>query len=122
MQMDQTLVSDVVQEVMRRLNGGGTKFAGAKSGPRVGEDAPANDQITRHQNAPAGDGRFGVFADVDAAVNAATDSQKKLLKLTTGDRDQIVKLIKATAKEKANEWGALEIRRNQDRPTRSQDR
>ena len=103
--MDQTLVSDVVQEVMRRLNGGGAKFAG----PKVGEDAPANDGITRHQNAPAGDGHYGVFANVDAAVTAATDSQNKLLKLTTGERDQIVKLIKATAKEKANEWGALEF-------------
>ncbi|MGC4034272.1 MAG: hypothetical protein QM754_21545 [Tepidisphaeraceae bacterium] len=103
--MDQTLVQDVVQEVMRRLGGRGAQFAG----PKVGEDAPANDQIKRRSEIHAGDGKFGIFADVNAAVDAATDAQQKLLKLSTDERDQIVKIIKATAKEKANEWGALEF-------------
>ena len=91
---------------MRRLGGRGTQF----TGPKVGEDAPANDQIKRRDTIHAGDGRFGIFADVNAAVDAATDAQKKLLKLTTDERDQIVKLIKATALEKCVEWGELEFR------------
>jgi aldehyde dehydrogenase len=102
--MNQTLIQDVVTEVMRRLE--------TRPGtlPRVGEDAPANEskrhEIHSMENA---DGRFGIFTKVDDAVSAANESQQKLMKLSLDERDEIVKLIKATAKGKAEEWGKLEF-------------
>ena len=106
--MNTTLVADVVAEVMKRLgsrNGGGV---------RAGEDAPANDGMRReaeqHPHKISDPiGQYGIFASVDQAVLAATESQKKLMKLSLDERDQIVKLIKRLAKENAAIWGKMEL-------------
>jgi aldehyde dehydrogenase len=117
--MDQALVQDVVVEVMRRLGlspgGNGHSFAPAAradGGVRAGEDAPANEGLRnrpspRRVSVPVGE--YGVFAKVDDAVAAATESQKKLVRLSLDDRDAIVKLIKAMAKENAHYWGKMEL-------------
>src|SRR4029453_2084963 len=54
-------------------------------------------------------GQHGVFADVEQAVGAATEAQKKLVKLSLDERDQIVKLVKSIAKENAESWGRIEL-------------
>ncbi|HEX4056009.1 MAG TPA: aldehyde dehydrogenase [Tepidisphaeraceae bacterium] len=87
--MNSALVQDVVGEVMRRL----------------GEKRPLP-AVPRTQTSA---GSYGVFSTVDAAVTAATEAQKKLLKLPMEDRDGIVKLIKSIAKDNAREWGAMEL-------------
>ncbi|HYE17016.1 MAG TPA: aldehyde dehydrogenase [Tepidisphaeraceae bacterium] len=109
--MNQALVQDVVQEVMRRLGRSGASHGG---GVRAGEDAAANDglrkQAERHPHridAPIG--QYGVFSDVDQAVTAATDAQKKLMNLSLDERDQIVKLVKQMAKDNARAWGEMEF-------------
>ncbi len=84
--MNATLIQDVVSEVMRRM----------------GDARPV--QPTRRAG-----GSFGVFNTVDDAVAAAEEAQKKLVKLSTEDRDGIVKLIKSIAKQNAREWGAMEL-------------
>src|SRR5215213_9398135 len=101
--MNQTLVQDVVAEVMRRL---GTRAD--RGGVRAGEDAPANDGIREAHRVSVPIGQYGVFADVDQAVAAATDAQKKLVKLSLDDRDAIVKLVKQMAKDNAIAWGKME--------------
>ncbi|HWB55163.1 MAG TPA: hypothetical protein VG722_13255, partial [Tepidisphaeraceae bacterium] len=83
--MNQTLVQDVVAEVMRRLE------VRPGMSARVGEDAPANESKRQEaRQAPHStqhaDGRFGIFAKVDDAVSAASESQKKLMKLTLDER------------------------------------
>jgi aldehyde dehydrogenase len=109
--MNQALVQDVVAEVMRRLNGRTTGFDG---GVRAGEESGTNDgkriesERSPHRIAvPIGE--FGVFSNIDQAVSAATDAQKKLVRLSLEDRDAIVKLLKSIAKQKAHEWGKLEL-------------
>jgi aldehyde dehydrogenase len=107
--MNQALVQDVVAEVMKRLgNRGG--FASSGGGVRAGEDAPANDGKMREPahkvDVPVG--QYGVFSNVDKAVEAATEAQKKLLKLSMDDRDAIVKLVKQMAKDNAEPWGRME--------------
>jgi aldehyde dehydrogenase len=109
--MNQTLVQDVVAEVMRRL---GDRRPGGNGGLRAGEDSAANDskriEAEQHPHRigiPIGE--FGVFEDIDDAVLAASESQKKLLRLSMTERDAIVKLIKSIAKQKAHEWGKLEL-------------
>jgi aldehyde dehydrogenase len=103
--MNQALVQDVVAEVMRRLSSGGSGRA-----VRAGEDAPANEPSfapPHRTGEPVG--QYGVFNSVDDAVAAATEAQKKLAKLSLDDRDAIVKLIKAMAKQNAQAWGQMEF-------------
>jgi aldehyde dehydrogenase len=103
--MNQTLVQDVVAEVMRRL---GTRVD-RRGGVRAGEDAPANEGIRESHRVNVPVGQYGVFSDVDQAVAAATDAQKKLVKLSLDDRDAIVKLVKQMAKDNAVAWGKMEF-------------
>ena len=130
--MNQAIVQDVVAEVMRRLgnrpagangnaggsNGGGGGASAPSHSPRTGvpagEDPPANEPerkttYSHPHRASVPVGEFGIFAHVDDAVAAATDSQKKLVRLSLADRDAIVKMIKRIAGEKAQEWGKIEL-------------
>jgi aldehyde dehydrogenase len=124
--MNQALVQDVVSEVMRRLgnrtpgsNGGASGGASGvtsrpRSGVRAGEDAPANEPQRRETYArPHGTdvpvGQYGIHATVDQAVTAATDAQKKLVRLSLDDRDAIVKLLKSMARDNAQSWGRIEL-------------
>jgi aldehyde dehydrogenase len=111
--MNQALVQDVVAEVMRRL---GPRMEGASSKPgiRAGEDAPANkgkriEAEAHPHRVTVPTGQFGIFDKVDDCVNAATEAQKKLMKLSLDDRDAIVKLVKKMAKDNAQAWGKMEF-------------
>ena len=115
--MNQALVQDVVAEVMKRLgnrNGSGSSSPHQPSGVRAGEDSAANDgkrrEAERHPHTisvPIGEG--GVWGSIDEAAAAATETQKKLVRLPLEDRDAIVKLLKKIANDKAHEWGKLEL-------------
>ena len=115
--MNQTLVQDVVSEVMRRLGsraGGNGAATSSRGGVRAGEDAPANEPQRRATYArPHGTdvpvGEHGIFSNVDQAVSAAAEAQKKLVRLSLDDRDAIVKLIKSMAKSNAQAWGRMEL-------------
>lgn len=111
--MNQTLVQDVVAEVMRRLGNRSGGNGSSYTSIRAGEDAPANEGKRREAEAhphrtdlPLG--QYGVFSDVDKAVTAATEAQQKLVKLSLADRDAIVKLVKQMAKDNAVAWGQME--------------
>src|SRR4051812_1277608 len=121
--MNQALVQDVVSEVMRRLGnkpaggGGGNghhSHSSSRGGVRAGEDAPANEPQRKATYAHPHStdvpvGQFGIYSKVDDAVNAATEAQRKLVRLSLDDRDAIVKLIKSMAKENAQVWGKMEL-------------
>ena len=115
--MDTLLVQDVVAEVMKRLsskNGAAHGGGSGHSGVRAGEDAPANESKRREaEKHPHGVsvsvGQFGIYATVGEAVAAATESQKKLIKLSLDERDGIVKLVKSVARQNASEWGRIEL-------------
>jgi aldehyde dehydrogenase len=114
--MNQALVQDVVTEVMKRL---GERRASSvpsahhrpATGVRAGEDAPANQgqMPARSHTVDVPIGRHGVFDNVDQAVAAATEAQKKLVRLSLDDRDAIVKLVKKMAKDNAQAWGKIEL-------------
>jgi aldehyde dehydrogenase len=89
--MNQALIADVVAEVLRRLETREPAHSYAAPAPR--------------SSAPA----YGVFSSVDDAVAAATESQKKLVRLSLDERDQIVKLIKSIAGQNAQSWGRMEL-------------
>src|SRR5688572_6691710 len=109
--MNQALVADVVSEVMRRL---GSRSSGGRGGVAAGETARAEEPkraeaMRRPHSVDVPVGQHGVFANVDEAVSAATEAQKKLVRLSLDDRDSIVKLVKAMAKENAQAWGKMEL-------------
>ncbi len=54
-------------------------------------------------------GAFGVFKDVNQAVDAAKRAQKQLADKGTKARDTICKLIKRIAIENAESWGKIEL-------------
>ena len=95
--MDASLLQDVLGEVKRRLN------------QKASASAPAPAPSGGGKTFIPADGQYGIFKNVDDAVAAATDAQKRLLKLSMDDRDKIVKLIKAIAKQNAHEWGKIEF-------------
>jgi aldehyde dehydrogenase len=87
MQIDETLIDNVVQQVLVRLGGGA---------------APAA--------APAGTpGRFGQFADVAAAVAAAREAFERLSAMTLADRGRIIAHIRRIAIEQCEELGTMEM-------------
>jgi aldehyde dehydrogenase len=111
--MNQALVQDVVAEVMRRL-GQGNGHGHRPTGVRAGEDRPANEPLGRstYRHPHGSDvpvGQHGIFDKVDDAVAAATEAQKRLVRLSLDDRDAIVKLIKSIAKQNAESWGKIEL-------------
>src|SRR3954471_14933615 len=113
-EMNQALVQDVVAEVMRRLGQGNGHGGHRPTGVRAGEDRPANEpsgrSTYRHPHgADAPIGQHGIFDKVDDCVAAATEAQKKLVKLSLDDRDAIVKLVKKMAKDNAQSWGKIEL-------------
>jgi len=89
---DTQLIHDVVTEVLSRLGAGGG--SAAPSTPATSFGGGSSD---------------GIFADVDQAVEQATDSQKQLAKAGLDVRDGIVKLIKKIAADNAQAWGKFEI-------------
>ena len=95
----QTLISSVVQEVIKRL---GTGAPTGDSGGAAKAAAPAAPTV---QHDPAS----GRFVNVDPAVATATRAQAQLAKAGLKVRDGIVKLIKKTVRQHANEWGKIEF-------------
>ncbi len=95
--MEQSLVQDVVAEVMKRL---GSRSAGGKVETPMNRGGAAASQQA---------GRYGIYSTIDQCVSAATEAQKKLIRLSMDERDAIVKLIKSLAKQNAQAWGAMEL-------------
>src|ERR1051325_4680411 len=96
--VNETLVRDVVAEVLSRLNGGGaptrqTTFAPAAS-------CGCNGQRTN--SAPAVRGRFGVFQDANEACEAAQTAFLQLQKTGVEARRKIVDLVKRMAEANAD--------------------
>jgi len=118
--MDQaTLVQNVVQEVMRQLNGkapSGGAATGASAGGKFGvfgevDSAVKAATVAQRQLASGGMAMrdVGVFGDVDSAVKAATVAQRQLASGGMAMRDGIVKLIKQIVVENKNEWARIEF-------------
>lgn len=90
MQVDETLVRSVVQQVLARLNNGNGHAAGPVAG-RVLQ------------------GRFGLFTDANEAVAAAHEAYERLSQRTIADRKRIIDHIRRIAVEQAVELGTMEM-------------
>jgi len=93
MQISETVVRNVVQEVLRRL--------GADGSPA----APLAKGTTKASHV----GRFGLFTDADEAVAAARDAFEQLSRRTIEDRRRVISHVRRIAIDQCVELGTMEM-------------
>jgi len=108
--VNETLVRDIVAEVMGRLNGGS---APVKSAPAAPTPPPSRDCGCEHKGksrpAPALRGKFGVFATAEEACEAAQEAFLQLKEKGIAARRKIEEIVKALAEKNAETWGRIEF-------------
>jgi len=112
--VNETLIRDVVAEVMGRLNG---NSAPAKSSP-----APVPAPASKNPNAACGcehkaksrpavalRGKFGIFQDANEACAAAQEAYLQLQEKGVAARRKIEEIVKTFCDKNAEAWGKLEL-------------
>jgi len=110
--VNETLIRDVVAEVLGRLGGPPglspatttTPFSSAVN-PVCGCPVGAAKSAIKS----SGRGKFGVFADANEACEAAQEAYLQLSEAGVAGRRKVVELIKEICYAKAEEWGRLEL-------------
>ena len=97
LQLDETALRAIVDQVMRNVRGGSTTSA-----------APAPTTAPTVV-APRRDSRFGVFTDVGSACSAAHQAFRQLQPHGLAGRAKIIEIVKTLAEKKAVEWGRIEF-------------
>src|SRR5258708_10812134 len=109
--VNETLIRDVVAEVMGRLGGTSTP---AKPSPSPGAVAPTAHDCGCGGNkavssGPGLRGKFGVFQDANEACDAAHESFLQLQRKGIAARRKIEEIVKTLAEKNAEEWGRIEL-------------
>ncbi len=104
--INETLIRDVVADVMGRLNGGvvAPKTAAAPSQADLTGKSPAS-----AAGSGSGRGKHGVFQDANQACAAAQDAFVPLREKGVAARAKIVEIVKTMAEANAVEWGRIEL-------------
>lgn len=99
-QINETLIKDIIAEVLQRLGQSQTVVTASveKSTPKASGSAK-----------PGFRGRFGVFQDPDEACQAAYEAFLQLSEQGVAGRVKIVETVKEICYAKAEEWGKLEL-------------
>ncbi len=112
MQANENTIRAVVEEVLSEL-GRQPKFSGSAPAAARKGGIPV---ISAGASAPAAasygfssSGNYGVFDNVNDAVNAATEAFKQLQKKTWADREKVVQLVKSMCEKNADQWGRAEM-------------
>jgi aldehyde dehydrogenase len=104
--VNETLIRDVVAEVLGRLGSGTVTAANPSPAPAPAPPAP----VPRPASSNTGlRGRFGVFATADEACAAAQESFLQLRQKGVEARRKIEEIVKAMAGQNAESWGRLEF-------------
>jgi aldehyde dehydrogenase len=110
--VNETLIHDVVAEVMERLNG---SFAPVKAAPAPATPPPSSRSCgcdhTKSKSRPvtALRGKFGVFSDANEACAAAQESYLQLKEKGVAARRKVEEIVKTLAEKNAEAWGRLEF-------------
>jgi aldehyde dehydrogenase len=109
--VNETLIRDVVAEVLGRLNGSGPagQPSRAPSAPAPKADASAGSARSNGSGGVALRGRFGVFQDAQEACAAAQESYLQLKQKGIAGRRKIEEIIKSLAIKNAETWGKIEF-------------
>ncbi len=108
--VNETLIRDVVAEVLGRIGGGTTTTTRPAPAPSA---APKSDSCgcsaKKVTAAPALRGKFGVFSDANEACAAAQEAFLQLQRGGIAARRKIEEIVKAMAEKNAEAWGRLEL-------------
>jgi aldehyde dehydrogenase len=96
--INETLIRDVVNEVLGRMQTGGQQLPSG-----------ASSQISPGPNGSGRGGKEGVFQNVDDAVAAAKAAQKKLVDASLETRAKAIQCIRDNVIEQAEELGEIEF-------------
>ena len=108
--VNETLIRDVVTEVMGRLSGGAPLVHSPSPSPAAPAPAKESCGVARKVSAaPALRGKFGVFATADEACAAAQESFLQLKEQGIAARRKIEEIVKALAEKNAEAWGKIEF-------------
>jgi aldehyde dehydrogenase len=111
--VNETLLRDIVAEVLGRLGGSPGPSAPAASSPAsvpgTSAQAAGCGCGTRAATALGWRGRFGVFADANEACVAAQEAFLQLQQKGIAARRKIEEIVKTLAEKNAAEWGRLEL-------------
>jgi len=108
--VNETLIRDVVAEVLGRLNGG-TATATAKPSP-ASAPKPSSCGCSVKKNSAenaALRGKFGVFQDANEACAAAQEAYVQLKQKGVAARHKIEEVVKSLAEKNAAQWGKIEL-------------
>ena len=114
--VNETLIRDVVAEVLGRI-GGGTPATATATRPAPSPAAPAATaksdscgcSTKKATSAPALRGKFGVFSTADEACAAAQEAFLQLKQKGIAARRKIEEIVKAMAEQNAEAWGKIEF-------------
>ena len=108
--VNETLIRDVVTEVMGRLSGGAPLAHSPSPSPAAPAPAKESCGVARKVSAaPALRGKFGVFATAEEACAAAQESFLHLKEQGIAARRKIEEIVKALAEKNAEAWGKIEF-------------
>ena len=108
--LNETLIRDVVAEVLGRL--GGTPTAATKPAPAPAPAAAPScgcNGKTQAPSSPGLRGKFGVFQDAGEACAAAQEAFLQLRKKGVEARRKVEEIVKTMAGQNAEAWGKIEL-------------
>jgi aldehyde dehydrogenase len=108
--VNETLIRDVVAEVLGRLGGSATTTS--KPSPAPAAPTPSSNcgcSVKKSAAAPALRGKFGVFATTEEACDAAQEAFLQLKQKGIAARRKIEEVVKSLAEKNAEAWGKIEF-------------
>ena len=111
--VNETLIRDVVAEVLGRIGGVTTTTTRPAPTPSAPSATSKSDACScsakKNSSTPALRGKFGVFADANEACAAAQEAFLQLQQKGVAARRKIEEIIKTMAEKNAEAWGKLEL-------------
>jgi aldehyde dehydrogenase len=109
--VNETLIRDVVSEVLGRLNGSVITPKPAASPAPAKADCGCGEKkhVSGGSISANGRGKYGVFQDANEACAAAHEGFLQLRQKGVAARIKVVEIVKAMAEANAAEWGRIEF-------------
>jgi aldehyde dehydrogenase len=110
--VNETLIRDVVTEVLGRIGGATTTVtasASAAPAPAAAKSDSCGCSVKKATSAPALRGKYGVFATAEEACAAAQEAFLQLQQKGVAARRKIEEIVKTMAEKNAEPWGKIEF-------------
>ena len=107
--VNETLIRDVVAEVLGRLNGAPASARAVTPAPAAPKQDCGCNGKSHSTATPARRGNLGVFEDANEACVAAQEAFVQLQKKGVAARVKIVEIVKSMAEANAEPWGKIEL-------------